>query len=460
MLANKLIPPVLMLGLLGAPVGAQQPPPGIVGQDGWLYYRNEISTPADSATVAATLALVGKTNQVLERNGIALVVAMAPLKIRVHPENLPPSVKLDDHLKTQYARTLQGLRSGGVKAVDMNTAFVNSPVRIAPMPLYFKRDTHWSSAGALVAAESIRDAITADAVLKAAWDTAPVVPYTLAWSPKDWPMDGDLPAQLPKGSPSFDKELIKIFEVQKPANAGGGLLGGNGPAITLLGSSYTADWTNFPAAVRYALQRDVLSISVDASQGQWVGLHTYLRDDAFQTNRPKLMVWEMPERDMRAASDYPWREARYVMGQTEWLLTTSALVQNQCVPSTVTVKVQAATIAGAQGTANGFSAGATTPAGFIELGFDKPIGNLDYLSGKLTLSGAKTLTLEASGPQVATRKFTLPVAGDDSEHAFRAPVVSADGKGGFTRLRLSAGTAKAFAMQDLQLCRQPADLLN
>jgi alginate O-acetyltransferase complex protein AlgJ len=255
--------------------------------------------------------------------------------------------------------------------------------------------------------------------------------------------------------------LIKIFTVEKATGqASAGLLDNAAPAITLLGSSYTADWTNFPAAMRYALQSDLLSISVDALQGQWVGMHTYLRDDAFQTQRPKLLIWEMPARDMRAPPDFQWREARYKMNPTEWLLQTSALLQAQCSPSGITAKVSSASIAGTQTAAGSFNALASTANGFVELQFDKPLDRMDYLSGKLTLNGAKILTLEVSGQGVSPRKFTLPVAGDDLAHALRSPLLGTDAKGGITQVRLYPGTAKNFSLQDIQVCRQPADLFN
>ena len=445
----------------GAPALAQTAP-GIVGQNGWLYYRNELSTPADDAAVDATIDQISRTQRVLAANGIQLVVAMSPLKIRVHPEQLPADVKLDAHLTQQYNRIQQKLRAAGVKTADVNAAFLTSPQRTQPMPLYFMRDTHWSSAGALLAAQTVAQTIQQDPALKAVWDSAPKVGYTLNWSPRDWPIDGDLKSQLPKGAPTYDKEMIKVFEVTRdPQAASGGLLGQAAPAITLMGSSYTADWTNFPAAMRYALQRDVLSISVDALRGQWVGLHVYLRDDAFQTTRPKLIVWEMPERDMRAPSDFQYRENRYRMGRTEWVLRTSAWIQSQCAAGKAVPRVQAATIAGASGTANGFSASNSTPEGFIEIGLEPPIDRLEYLSAKLVLSGSRNLVVEASGPGVATRRIQAEVHGDDTEHEFRLPVVSEDGsRGGFNRLRLYPGTAATFSMADVQVCRQPADLLN
>ncbi len=423
--------------------------PSIVGQNDWLYYRHEISDASDNPAVNTTVDLIRRINAVFKQNDIALVVAMAPLKIRIHSENLPLSLPLSDYLKGNYATILKKLRDGGVSTADINTAFQNSPVRTSPMPLFFKQDTHWSSSGALLGAETVRDAINSDAGLKRLLESTPTTAYTLTWSPKDWPVQGDLAQQLPKGTLIPGKELIKIFTVEKGAGSGEvNLLGGNTTPITLLGSSYTADWTNFPIAMRYALQRDLLSISVDALQGQWVGLHTYLRDDSFQLSPPKLLIWEMPERDMRAPPDLKWREARNIMDNTEWLLQASALIQQKCVASGIQSSVELGSLTAGK---------SSTVQDFVEINFDKPVERLSYLSAKIQVAGSKTITIEASGNGAAARKFTLPVAGDDAEHNLRTALLS-KGKG-FTKIRLFPGTATSFSLKDVQLCAQPEDLL-
>jgi hypothetical protein len=54
-------------------------------------------------------------------------------------------------------------------------------------------------------------------------------------------------------------------------------------------------------------------------------MESYLRDDAFTTQRPDLVIWEIPEREMRSPPDYKFREARYLVGNEEWLARVTAL---------------------------------------------------------------------------------------------------------------------------------------
>ena len=56
-------------------------------------------------------------------------------------------------------------------------------------------------------------------------------------------------------------------------------------------------------------------------------MESYLRDDAFQTAPPKVLIWEMPERDMHAPPDYKYREARYVTSNADWLKRVTELVK-------------------------------------------------------------------------------------------------------------------------------------
>ena len=222
-----------------------------------------------------------------------------------------------------------------------------------------------------------------------------------------------------------------------------------------MGSSYSRGWTRFAESLRYTLQRDILTIAVGADQGSWIGMESYLMDDAFQTKKPKLIIWEMPERDMRAPPNYQYREARYLLDNTEWLLRASAWVQSSCAPSAVSAKI----IAGGPARAGGaeVKTGATSDADFIRVNFEKPMDKLDYLSAHVSTAGSKSIVLEASGAGENTRKFTVAAAGDGAMHVLKSPLPGAGA--GFTKLRIFPGKSSGFAMKDLRVCRQPEDLL-
>ena len=171
--------------------------------------------------------------------------------------------------------------------------------------------------------------IDKNAVLKAALAATPEAKYTFSWNNRKINHRArDLVNLLPKDAQNFPYEQVLLFKSEKVQAAQAGLLNaGDNVAITVIGSSYTNKNTGYPDGLRFTLQRDILDISIPVDQGPWVGLESYFRDDAFQTNKPKLIVWEIPERELRSPPNYKYRDARYVSDNNEWFTRVSALVK-------------------------------------------------------------------------------------------------------------------------------------
>jgi hypothetical protein len=229
--------------------------------------------------------------------------------------------------------------------------------------------------------------------------------------------------------------------------------------ITVSGSSSSKDWTGFVDGLRYVLQRDILNASVTGDIGPWVGMETYLQSPAFQANGPKLLIWEWAEQTMHAPPDSKYQDARYVSNNNEWLLRASAWVQTTCKPSTVTASLARVGLAANAANMKGkdLITGPTNDNEFVEITFDKPIEQLDYLVARAVTAGSKTLILEGTGQGVATRRFTMNVPGDEAAHNVKSPLPS-NGRG-FTKVRVYPGKSDSFALKDLQVCRQPEDIL-
>lgn len=458
---NKWIYGAVLVNTLGFPIAqAAETPAGIIGKDDWLYYRIELSDSVDAATTDASLDLIQRFNKVLSANGVSMAVVMVPLKMRIYPEHLPDNVKVNDYMKGNYDRMSKALQAAGVNVIDINTAFLTSPKRDTPNPFFYRLDTHWAPPGALLAAEAIKAGIDANPAMKKALDATQEEKYEFANARRVHSKARDLVDQLPPNPPTFALEQVTPMKISRAQAVKEDLLG-NRPAsgLTLVGSSYSNSWTGFPDALRYTLQRDLLSVSVAADQGSWIGMESYLRDDSFQTQRPKLLIWEMPERDMRAPPDFKFREARYVVNNTEWLLRVSAWAQTSCQASAVAAKLAPVGLATSAANVKGadLATGPTNDSDFAEIAFDKPIEKLDYLAARVTAAGSKSVILEASGPGVAARRFTLNVPGDDAAHVLKAPLPS--NANGYTKVRIYPGKTNAFALQGLQVCRQPEDLL-
>ncbi len=434
---------------------------GILGKSEWLFYNYEMSNASHEATTNISLDLIQRFNKVLAANGVNLLVVMVPVKMRIYSEYLPDEIKINDYMAGNYDRMTKALQATNVSTADLNAAFINSPKRNSETPLFFRLDTHWTPTGAMLAAETIKAAINANPALKTALDAAPEDAFKLVIANRKRASKGrDLVEQLPKNTMTFVPEMVAQVNVTRVQPPKEDLLGNRlAVGLTLVGSSYSMDWTGFTDALRYTLQRDILGVAVAADQGSWVGIESYLRDDAFQKKAPKIIVWEMPERDMRAPPDYKFRDARYISNNTEWLLRASAWVQATCKPSATAVRLMPVGLAAGAGNLKGTKlvTGPTNDGDFIEISFDKPVDKLDYLSVRASTAGSKSLTIDGSGAGVATRRFTMTVPGDDEAHALKTPL-SASGSG-FTKIRIFPGKTSAFVFDSLQLCRQPEDIL-
>lgn len=448
----------LLTGTLGVTTVRGEETEGIVGKNEWLFIRYDLLRSTDAAQTAESIELIGRFNKVLRANGVSLALTMVPLKMRIYSEYLPDSVKLTDYMAGNYEQTGKALQAAGVTLIDLNTPFLSSPKRNSDTPLFFRLDSHWSLTGTMLGAETIKAGIDANKVLKGALDATPEVVYRISVSRRKLPSKGrNLVALLPRNSGPFAPEQFTPVSVTR-AQA---LSEDSRPSIgiTVAGSSSSQEWTGFVDALRYVLQRDILNVAVAGDIGPWVGMESYVRSDAFQANAPKLLIWEWSESTMHAPPDYQYQDPRYVSNNTEWLLRASAWVQAACKPSTVTARLARVGLAANAVNMKGRDVvtGRTNESEFIEITFDKPIEKLDYLVARTVTAGSKTLILEAMGPGTAARRFTLNVPGDDAIHMLKVPLPS-NGRG-FSSVRVYPGKSNGFTLKDLQICRQPEDLL-
>ena len=451
----------------------------IIGKDGWLFHGAEIISPADTPKINGALDMVKRFNKVLAANGITMAAIFAPIKMRVYPEFLPPTVKQSSQMMEEYNRMLQVLRAGQVNAIDLSSPMMNAAnkKKYMPFPLFLKLDRHWSPSGVLVAADAIKVGIDVNPTLKKVYDATPSQAYKLEISKdKKTQNSHDLVGQLSpqeQASHNFPPEnslLFKVVQVTASNNPQGGspliktvqATSINRPSeVVVLGSSDSMEWTDFPKALRYTLQRDIAFSNVVGAIGPWYGAITYFSDETVQSNPPKLLLFEMTERELHMAPDTTYRVPRYRINPTEWLLRVSALIQQNCKSSLVTGKIASTGIAAKPSAqkADGVGVASTTEAEFIDIDFINPLTKLDYLNAQLTTSGSKVITLEASGPDTPQQKFIVEVKGDNIAHALKYPLLSLTGKG-YTKVRIYPGTTSGFSLQGLKVCRQPEDLLS
>lgn len=301
----------------------------VIGQDDWLFTKYEFATPADAQDTSATVELLEKANKLFKQADITLALVIVPSKVRIYSDKLPANKPLDPYTNGKYENIYKTLIENGVNVVNLNQAFLTSPKRNTDTPLFLHQDTHWASTGALLAAETIKAEIDRNPDLNKAWQSVPEEKYTLTWDTKKvLSRARDLVRLLPAGAPAFAPERTMLFKVAKESKKQTGLLTGDVKVgITVIGSSYTNKNTGYPDGLRFTLQRNLLDISLPVDQGPWFGMESYLKDDAFKTNKPKLIIWEIPEREFRSPPNYKSRDARYIIDNNVWIARIADLLK-------------------------------------------------------------------------------------------------------------------------------------
>ena len=436
-------------------------PKVIVGKDNWLFFSQEVVGPDVERDIDTSIDLVGRLNGLLQANGVQMVYAVVPAKMRVYPEFLPAKSKMSGTMQGNYDRILAKLKSRKVRVIDLNAALSQSPLRKTTSPLFMKGDTHWSPMGALVAAEAIKKGVLESPVLDAAYQSTPAEKYEMEFRQQLTTLaPGDLASKLPNAA-KLPPEQSLLFDVTRVASAGNGVTANSGPRVVLGGSSYSADWTMFPDALRFVLQRDILAMSVAEDKGPWVGLiESYVSGDKFQLDPPRLLIWEAVEQELTAPPAFEYRDKQFVSGNVDWLLRVSAWIQRACKPSAVKPSIAKAGLASAAQdmTADSISASGTTEADFVEITFNPPATSLDYVSARMTATGTKGLTLEVIGSGGDARRISFSASGDARDHVLRAALPS--GGAGYAKVRLFPGKTDKFSLSQISVCAQPGDLLN
>lgn len=437
--------------------------PYVVGRNDWLFVRHEIMQASLDADVRTSLDLIVRFNRVLADHGIALAVVSVPSKMETHSEHLPANLRLPAYMRGLNDSVLRTLRAGGVTAIDLKAPLREVALAQPDYPMFFRLDTHWTPAGAAVAAEAIQRGLMASERHRKAIREAPLERYEMAWGRSEVPENDvrDLARLVPASTREYPPETVRRFQVWKSRTRPASLLGDAGGAdIVLIGSSFSGEWSGFAPALRYALQRDVFNYSINADVGPWATMRAYMDDQAFLAKRPRLIIWEIPERVLNMPPGYALRAASHRYDNAEWLLHAAATVPPDCVSSSRVLRVRSSTASSLQKSANdAFEVRDTRADDVVEFELLGGADRQDYLSAALELNGSVSLIVEALANGRSVAQTEVAVAADATQ--LRTPLLTTVLPTGTVvdTLRIAPGRAQLFALKDLRLCRHLHDYL-
>jgi hypothetical protein len=279
----------------------------ICGRDGWIFYRPSVEyltrrpPPAknDTPPTDPAMAIVALRDRLAER-GIRLLVVPAPNKESVYPNRLTSRAESFRTFRSDPTRRLMDrLRAAGVETLDLLEVFDTAKASATPSdaPFYLARDTHWSPAGAELAARA-----AGRRILDLGWVAPGRAKYNAV--AVSLPHTGDLLRML-QAQPIVDRVPPEMIECHRVVSRETGEPLHDDPAsrVLVLGDSFLRIYeTDEPGAAGFiahlamALGRPVATIVNDG------GASTLVRQDL--ARRPallagkKVVVWEFAERDI------------------------------------------------------------------------------------------------------------------------------------------------------------------
>lgn len=263
------------------------------GLDGWLFERGDLIPRYDpGAPVQPDLT---RLVEAFEAQGVTLVAAVLPKRGSVYPDKLDRSKDIfasynDVRARASYRTFLSDLRAAGIRTPDLTDV-----VHRGSAPFFFKRDGHWTSAGARRTAGAVASLIyplpAYTELAKSTFRTRSLGRVT---------QKGFLQERAEKlCNLSLSDETLEIFTTDlEPTGVAtaAALFAYDPPPVTLIGTSNSKRLSdrpdlNFSGFLREHLGLEVLNAAF-AGAGIYGSLLPYLHSDEYRTHKPTFIVWE------------------------------------------------------------------------------------------------------------------------------------------------------------------------
>lgn len=269
----------------------------VIGTDGWLFTSEEFQTTAgDAQEIQAKVAYIRQVHDQLATDGVQLVIALIPAKVRVYADHLG-RVQVPAVNAGVYQDVRRQLVQAGIPTPDLLASMRS--VRTSTQDwesVFLRTDSHWTPRGAALAATDIARAV------KALDRELPPAEYDMQVKPAVT-RAGDLLRYVPAPAGTGPApDIVQELEYTRTDDGGGGLLGDETLAVTLVGTSYSANteanvW-HFDQALARALGTEVLNAAQEG-KGPITPMREYLTGQDRQDSPPQVVVWELPERFLR-----------------------------------------------------------------------------------------------------------------------------------------------------------------
>ncbi len=262
------------------------------GLEGWLFEPSDLVVRLDLC--APLHAYLDRLATALKRQGVTPLALVVPTRGSVHYASMgqnPALTAYDPGAAAEgYRAFLRELRHAGFIVPDLLSVAPGTP------PFFFRRDHHWSPAGARRSARHLAKTLQKTGLLES-YSPQPFVTRRVGSRGQR--------GTLQKRAESccdlrYAQEPVPLFETvleQAPAgDLGGALFGDVDIPVALTGTSNSLRGEdkpdmNFSGFLREALGQEVYNTSF-AGAGLFGSMEAYLLSEAYRASPPKLLVWE------------------------------------------------------------------------------------------------------------------------------------------------------------------------
>lgn len=276
---------------LAAPAAQAQRLSAIRGRDGWLFAPWDNVQQADTTNLPRVCEILAEAVGMLRAAHVETVITLIPSKAMVYRNMLPPGMAPSPVALRRYEAARAALTQGGVRLVpDLMTPMAREAAARPEPRLFFKADTHWTPAGAELAAGVMASAIQAAFRFPASPGPGERLgPQVQRVRGRNDLLDF-VPAAERRDFPA------EPFLIRAPVPRGGAALVQEDRAdVAVVGSSFLSPEFNFAAALSAGLNRPVALDWKTANFGPYETLLSYLRSQTFQRQRPLLLVLSLLE---------------------------------------------------------------------------------------------------------------------------------------------------------------------
>ena len=289
--------------------------PEITAQRGWqqgledtLFITNDLR--ADYQLHENIMLYIKRLTDSLRRQGTELVIVPMGgrgimLSAFFDPTQLEQKNFNLDAARQSYNNLVESLkRDTGATVINVLGDMLNSDVHAKGDLLFFKRDHHWTNAGARVTAKAV--ARTIQTQLPSLYSALPKINYTLEEDiARD--IDSNIYMNVVKKVCGFTLpvEHHMLYKLINDINNSQslGLFEDIAFDTVLVGTSFSTAKFNFADFLSYELQTDVLNYAVGAGH-LFTSIQDYLLSDSYAKHKPKLLIWEIVDSDLQKGEVY------------------------------------------------------------------------------------------------------------------------------------------------------------